>query len=338
MSDASTPTAVLEQTLATLTQQVRALVQENAMLRTSVTAAPTPPVATPPTPVAVPPAPAVVTEWGFVASDVDPAAGLAAAMPKAFADGGRWVRLWHSNFGTLSPGNVKAIAAAHAAGLKVILCLQPKDGEPRPLGVPDIAGFVTKNAASLKQVAYVEAGNELNLNQYRPDDLGGDGSWHVPYVRRWLKPLYTALAAVGVKTLCTSVTDTYHPDTYATQYDALRAAGASDCCDGLALHAYALPQYLPQLSALLAGLKAEWNQPVFVTECNVKTKGLTPKQWQQQFPAYLAVLRQGGVAAIAFYRGFAKPDQTWTWPVLFDAAGKPADAYGFLLGEVAKAN
>ena len=306
--------ASMEKEFAEQGDRVSALVAEIAALREKL---PTPPTAR-------------ATQWGFAANDADPTAAVKAGLVRMKADGGVWLRLWTSNFGSLSGGNVALIDAAADAGVSVILCVQPKDGEPEPFGTPDFAGFVAKNAARLRKCAYVEAGNELNLVQYRPDDFGGGSDWHGPYVARWLKPLSTALATIGVKTLCTSVTDTYTPANYAPQHDALLAAGAAACCDGVALHCYFRPQSLTDLTTILTNL-GRWNKPVYVTECNVLTKGLSPAQWQAQIGPYLSTLKTAGVAAINFYRGVAKPNGKWTWPVLFDDAGKPTDAYATVL-------
>ncbi|MGN6727197.1 MAG: glycosyl hydrolase [Tepidisphaeraceae bacterium] len=310
---------------AQLSQQIQTLTTANADLARQLAALQG---------VGTPPAPVAAMEWGFVASDADAPAALLAGLTRAKADGAGWVRLWHSHFGALSANNVAAITAAAARGIRVILCLQPKDGESRMLGTPDIAGFVSKNRAMLAKVDFVEAGNELNLAQYRPDDLGGPLSWQKPYVDRWLSPLRTALAAINVKTLCTSITDTYHPDTYAQQYDLLQAAGAVDASDGVAVHVYVLPQYLQSLANIFAHLKQTWAKPIWVTECNVQTKGLTPAEWQAQFHPYVAALRDAGAAGVMFYRGIPKTNGTWTWPTLFDAAGNVSDQYASFLATV----
>lgn len=273
----------------------------------------------------------VVTQWGFVANDIDPAAAVRLGLARMKADGGCWLRLWHSHFGAFSEGTTALIHAAADAGVSVIVCVQPKDAKPESLGRPDFADFARRNAPALKRLYAVEAGNELNLAQYRPDDLGGPSDWHRPYVVRWLRPLSAALVDIGVKTICTSITDTYHPENYAPQYDALLAAGARDCCAGVALHAYVLPQSLQMMANTLADLKMKWAMPIHVTECNVLTNNLTPAQWAERFAAYLAVLRSAGVASVQFYRGVPKPNGTWTWPTLFDSAGAPTPAYGTLL-------
>ena len=306
--------ASLEKEYAEQGDRVSALVAELAALRERL---PTTPVTR-------------ATQWGFAANDADALAAVKAGLVRMKADGGGWLRLWTSNFAVLSSGNVALIDAAVDAGVSVVLCVQPKDTDPENFGTPDFAAFVAKNAARLRKCAYVEAGNELNLAQYRPDDFGGSNDWHAAYVARWLKPLSAALATIGVKTLCTSVTDTYAPANYAPQHDALLAAGAAACCDGVALHCYFRPQSLPDLTTILSNL-GRWNKPVYVTECNVLTKGLTPAQWQTQIGPYLSTLKTAGVAAIAFYRGVAKANGKWTWPVLFDDAGKPTDAYATLL-------
>ncbi|MGC4032059.1 MAG: hypothetical protein QM754_10060 [Tepidisphaeraceae bacterium] len=297
-----------------LSQQITTLSAENAALRERLESPQSPPV----------------TEWGFVANETDPAAAFAPALKTMKADGGDWLRLWHSSFGTISAATAALITLAAAIGVKVILCVQPKDGEARNLGSPDFAGFVTKNAAILKKVTFVEAGNELNLTQFRPDDLGGNSDWHKAYVARWLRPMAAALSAVGVKTLCTSITDTYNPENYRPNYDALLAAGAGDCCDGVALQAYFLPEKLQTLSDILGHVSQTWKKPVHITECNVLTKGLTPALWNQRFPDYLAVLVRANVASVQFYRGFAKANGKWPWPTLFDKDGQATDVYSVL--------
>ena len=176
---------------------------------------PTPPAGSTPTPTPTPTpsstgggnVPAAIKKygWGFVASDKDDFNTLKSALIRAKADGATWVRIWHTGFGTLSAENIAIIKLAKSLGYIVVVCQNVKDGEARNLGNPDTAGFVAKNRAILASIDYVEAGNELNLNQYRPDDLGSN--WQASYVTRWLSPLYAALKGVGPKVLVCSITD-----------------------------------------------------------------------------------------------------------------------------------
>lgn len=297
-----------------LSRQIDTLSNEIAALRERLEAAQSPPA----------------LEWGFVANETDPAAAFSPALATMTADGGNWLRLWHGSFGVISAITAALIATAAAAGVKVILCLQPKDGEAKRLGSPDFTAFVARNAAVLNKVAFVEAGNELNLLQYRPDDLGSNADWPRAYVDRWLRPLSAALATIGVKTMCTSITDTYHPENYAPNYDALLTAGAGECCDAVALHAYFLPETLQLLPDVIGRVSATWKKPVHITECNVLTKGLTPALWNQRFSDYLAVLAKTNIASVQFYRGFPKANGKWSWPTLFDKTGKPTEAYAVL--------
>ncbi|MDB5326960.1 MAG: hypothetical protein JWM57_2529 [Phycisphaerales bacterium] len=277
-----------------------------------------------------------VTQWGFAANETDPLAGLKVALPRMKADGGNWLRLWHSSFGPISAATARLIDLAAAAGVSVILCVQPKDTSPYSLGVPDFTAFASQNAAVLKKVAFVEAGNELNLAQYRPDDLGVDAAWPAAYVRRWLKPLSVALDAISVKTMCACVTETEHSERYVPQYAALLAAGAGDWCAAVALHAYVRPEALAAIGDVVTALRQTWKKPVHVTECNVYTRGLSQADWAKQFPPYLAMLKSAGAASACFYRGFAKTSGKWNWPILFDAAGVPAAAYSLVTAEMKK--
>jgi hypothetical protein len=137
-----------------------------------------------------------------------------------------------------------------------------------------------------------------------------------------------------VKTLCTSITDTYHPENYGLNYDALLAAGARDCCDGVALHAYLLPQTLQMLATIVGDLKTKWAKPIHVTECNVHMQGVSTAQWPGRFAAYFDALRDSDVTSVQFYRGVPKTNGKWDWPTLFDKAGVPTDAYAVLLAAV----
>jgi hypothetical protein len=329
-----------EQQVQTLSARVADLSAENEALRAELSTRPAPapapspvPTPLPTTPGGPPPTgtPIVATEWGFAANGTDPLAGLRVALPRMKADGGAWLRLWHSHFGPISPTTAGLIDLATAAGVKVILCVQPKDTQPASLGVPDFATFVARNAPVLKKLAYVEAGNELNLVQYRPDDLGSSTGWPGLYVRRWLKPMYLALQSIGVKTMCTSLTEPQHPERTTAGYIALRNAGAPDWCDAVALHCYVQPTGLPATAAAVDSIRRTWNKPVHVTEANIYTRGLSKAEWAAQFSPYAAMLKTAGVASVCFYRGFAKPKGKWSWPVLFDANGVATDAYDQLL-------
>lgn len=327
-----------QQQVQTLTARVAELATENASLRARLAELPTPtplpPIGTPtPTPpIGTPADPtAVRTEWGFAANETDPLAGLQVALPTMKADGGAWLRLWHSHFGPISTATAGLIDLATAAGVKVILCVQPKDTQPASLGSPDFSTFVARNADVLKRLAYVEAGNELNLVQYRPDDLGSSISWPGQYVRRWLKPMSQALQTIGVKSMCTSLTEPLHPERTAPGYIALRNAGASDWCDAVALHCYVKPDGLPAIADAVGSIRQTWGKPVHVTEANLYTRGLPKADWATQMPAYVAMLKTAGVASVCFYRGFAKANGKWSWPVLFDANGGPTEAYNTLL-------
>lgn len=324
--------AAREQQVQSLTTQVATLTAENAELRSRIGGA----TAEPGGEAADDGdggAPAN-TQWGFAANETDPLAGLKVALPRMKADGGGWLRLWHSSFGAISAATAVLVDLAVAAGLKVILCVQPKDTSPYSLGAPDFAGFVTRNAATLKKVAFVEAGNELNLAQYRPDDLGNDAAWPAAYVRRWLKPLSIALDTIGVKTMCACITETEHPERYAPQYAALLAAGAGDCCAAVALHAYVRQDAVAAVGDIVTTLRQTWKKPVHVTECNIYTRDLSPADWAKQLPPYLTMLKTAGVASACFYRGFAKTNGKWNWPVLFDAAGGPTAAYSLLTAQM----
>ena len=334
LQSAITLASSMEQQLATqstqltrLTQQVQTLTLANATLQSELSVLQPPPSGNVP-------ASLNAVAWGFVANDTDPAAAVQAGITRMKSDGGTSIRLWHSHFGAFSTNTLAAINAAAAHGVSVIICLQPKDGGTFNLGTPDVAGFVSKNRTALAKVQFVEVGNELNLTQYLPDDMGGVGAWHKPYVDRWLAPLRALLTPLKVKLLCTSITDTNHPDTYAQQYDLLHAAGAADQCDGVAIHLYFLPQYLQELSTIIGHVKNTWSKPLYVTECNIQTQGLTPAQWQAQFPPYMTALRNAGVTAINFYRGFPKTTGGWMWPTLFDATGQVTDVYSQFLSTV----
>lgn len=331
--------AALEQTagqqagqVESLTARVTTLAAENAALRERLAGSTDTGEGAPADDTGAPAA----TQWGFVANETDPLAGLKVALPRVAADGGTWLRLWHSGFGPIKAATATLVDLAVANGTRVILCVQPKDTRPYSLGTPDFTAFASTNAAVLKRVAFVEAGNELNLLQYRPDDLGTDATWPGAYVRRWLKPMCLALEAIGVKTMCTSITETLHPERYAPQYAALLNAGAADWCSAVALHAYALPQFLPDVAAAVGLIRQNWKKPVHVTECNVYTRGLARIDWATQLPPYLLTLKTAGVASVCFYRGFAKPGGKWSWPVLFEPAGGVTEAYSVLVAEMKK--
>ncbi|MGC4033676.1 MAG: hypothetical protein QM754_18480 [Tepidisphaeraceae bacterium] len=275
--------------------------------------------------------------WGVACNDKDSTAAILPAFKLIKADGATFIRCWHSNFGQISAANVALIAAANAAGLGVILCVQPKDSETAVvnLGSPDYVKFVTLNRATLANVDYVEAGNELNLKKYRPDDLGGEGAWYGSYVERWLKPLSVALAAVGVKTLLASVTESETLDDYAVHAKGFAAAGAAKYCVGAAIHCYvylndkANVVNVSDLAGLLTSYSKTMGLPLFVTEANLHKSVGSGDAYVAAVPSYIKALQLPCVSAILWYRAApsSTPSNNSSGRPLVDGVGKPTPLY-----------
>jgi hypothetical protein len=278
--------------------------------------------------------------WGIAGNENDGKLALLAAMAKVKADGGRWLRLWHSGFYNLSDTLTNIIKGARFTGdgkladCNVILCVQPKDGDAKNLGTPDFAAWVNANAEALKLCAYVEVGNELNLVKYRPDDLGGN--WYGPYVQRWLAPLSKELRKIGVKVMLTSTTDRVQVSKYQSHAEGLKAAGAIPYIDAVATHLYATPADFENVAPVLQMLATTYGKPVVVTEAAPNKLAVPVKDFPARFAEYAAELKQGGASAACFYRGLRHPNAK-EWPAelsLFDSSINPTASYVAVLSAV----
>lgn len=276
-----------------------------------------------------------VVPWGVCANVNDILDGLKIVFRTIKADGAEWVRFWASPFDTISTANIDRMKAAKAAGLKVCLALQGKDGSARDFGHPDMAYWVTLNKGALKNVDVVEAGNEINLAQYRYNDWGGVNAWHGSYVGLFLKPLYQALKPLGVRVALVSLTWTGGCTCiYGDQLALLEAAGAKNYCDDIAIHMYMTPSTLSAIPGIISEIRTEWpGKRILVTEANVNFNGLSSSAHATQFTNYATVLRSTGkVDAIMYYRAMERSDGLAGNVALFNKAGVVLPRYAVVKG------
>jgi len=224
--------------------------------------------------------------------------------PLYVADGYKWVRGWLTYPGDISADMQRRIKAWKAKGIKVIMTLTTRERDPDHNGTfievnlggaGDVTKWAERNRAFISQyIDILSVGNEWDLNNYRPSDIGGPTTWPTLYVDRFLKPLRLALP--GVKLAMTSLTDKYNVAHYAEQVDKLKAAGAESYCDYWDFHPYVEPRNFTALDEALASLKPKLNKPLISTEALVIVSAKTTAERERliapHWPNYIKVLRK----------------------------------------------